>query len=89
MSSFFIKFFQNAFVHFLNNQVIGFKNVFIFNLLVKFILIVIVQLIKYNLVFFVNLWNQHTVVCGATVLQKNSKDFPNIRDDSELFVAVI
>ena len=54
------------------------QNFFVICLLLKFGLIVTVELFKFRLVFLADFTDEHAVVCAATVLKKNCENFPHI-----------
>ena len=75
--------------HLLLSVQILFQNLLVVGLLLRFFLVLCIQLLKISLVLLGNLRDEHSVVSTATVLQQDGKYFPNVRDHRVLLLSVL
>ena len=66
------------FTHFLLSVEILLQHLLVVGLLLRFLLVVFVELFQFSLVLLRYLTNEHPIVCPATILEQDSKDFPNV-----------
>ena len=66
-----------------------FKDTLIVRLLLELNLILPVKFVQFSFVFLTDLRYKHSVVSSTTVLKKNGKYLPNVRDYGVLFVSVV
>ena len=75
--------------HFLLRVKVLLEDLLVVGLLLRFFLVIKVQLLQLRLVLLRDLTDEHSIVGSTTVLKKDGEDFPNVGDHRVLLLRVL